>query len=253
MTKPPKLLNDFQYEFSRQLRAQDEEFTLPGISQHAAQIYRDLVFNNLRGFIDRCFPVAQTLISGETWHNLVVDFFKKSPCQSPVFNEIPYAFVNYVYENHLILTSKPWLGDLLHYEWLELFVDLHTESVIPCHDGYRVDMPLRLNPTLMNQTYNWPVQDICTEHIPTHPSPTHLLVFRNSQNQVQFMEINPMTSSLLNILEQHPGSRAEELLNSLCALQPDFDRDKIQEFGQQLILDLVQCDAILSAHSERRS
>lgn len=242
---PPKSLRVFQRDFSESLRSQTSPSSRSGIPDRPAEIYRELVFNNLCGFIDKCFPVAQTLIDESTWLELKKRFFKLHPCHSPVFNDIPKAYCDFIAKDNN--QTQPWLAELLDYEWLELSVDLNLATVNQPTTNFTPDLSIIINPTLVNQMYAWPVHLICRDFLPDKPCPTYLLIYRNYQHQVLFMEINPMSASLLGIIAQHPGSNCEQILDSLCALQPDFDRDSILTFGYQLIVDLITRNAILVA------
>jgi hypothetical protein len=57
---------------------------------------------------------------------------------------------------------------------------------------------------LLNLAYDWPVHRIGTDYRPRKSSATHLVVYRDAGEQVQFTEINPVTSHLLARLAEHP-------------------------------------------------
>ena len=60
-----------------------------------------------------------------------------------------------------------------------------------------------LNPVLANLHYNWPVQRI-QPRVPVAPADTYLVVFRDVEDEIQFMEGNAFTARLLTLLE--PGT-----------------------------------------------
>jgi hypothetical protein len=52
----------------------------------------------------------------------------------------------------------------------------------------------------MNLAYAWPVQRIGPDYRPRKPSPTHLLVYRDTNDEVRFVELNPVSARLIDLL-----------------------------------------------------
>ena len=57
----PAKLRAFQSAFAGHLRSPVKAGRPSGVPARPAKIYRELVFNNITGFIDACFPVAKSL------------------------------------------------------------------------------------------------------------------------------------------------------------------------------------------------
>ena len=66
----PAAFQAFQREFGRYLRDPHHVARPPGLPARRAGIYRDLVFNNLCGFVDTCFPVCRSLLGEPRWRRL---------------------------------------------------------------------------------------------------------------------------------------------------------------------------------------
>lgn len=65
--------------------------------------------------------------------------------------------------------------------------------------------------------YRWPVHQIGPDHRPDAPleQPVWLLVYRNAEDRVAFMEINAVTARLLALMQEQPLSSGEQLLQTL--------------------------------------
>ncbi len=201
----PTGLQQFQRSFSERLRG--IRTVISDDEPPATAIYRALLFNNLCGFINRCFPVARRVLSEEQWHRLCDAFFQETRCASPYFRDIPEQFIAFVQE-HEPVGVPPWLTELLHYEWIELVVDSQPEEVLPGSRDLTDESALYVNPTLKNLQYQWPVHTIAPESLPASPALCCLLVYRRSDDRVAFLEANPMAAVLLQVIAQAPCTAA---------------------------------------------
>jgi len=64
--------------------------------------------------------------------------------------------------------------------------------------------------------YEYPVHRIGPEYDPA-PEPTFLLVYRDADDDVQFMTLMPATAQLLALVEENRSTAAHELLRQLAA------------------------------------
>ena len=68
-------LKKVQYEFAANLRDPKRNKTPADIEDRRMEIYRDLFYRNVEGFISNSFPVLRKLYSDDDWHKMVRDFF----------------------------------------------------------------------------------------------------------------------------------------------------------------------------------
>ncbi|WP_165525573.1 DNA-binding domain-containing protein [Psychrobacter pygoscelis] len=253
----------------------------PGASSRVAKLYQSLVFNNIRSFLDQCFPVCQSLIDDEQWLDVCQQFFAQQSCHSPYFTEINQSFVDFLAQpNQLSQLGLPaYFAELAHYEWVELLVDTHTDQ--PLDDSYensseadlksRSDsavkpqtpansLKLLLNPSLQNLHYEWPVHSISDDEQPQSPEDSFFLVFRNAEDKVEFMQVNALTHALLDhINSQAPISTTPETLTqTLSDLLSTFsqalgydDSNVLVEFGLPLLKQLIQQDVLQGIHQTK--
>lgn len=236
MTVSP--LQRFQRNFAQHLRSPGEVRRPNGVPKRAAEIYSELLFNNICGFINACFPVARNLMTERGWQALSRQFFRDHSSHTPYFSRIPEQFVQFVAGNAQRLRVPAWMPDLLHYEWIELEVETAVGELQPNPTHL-----LTLNPTARNLHYAWPVHRISPDYRPRNQQPTHLLVYRDRAFKVCFIEINAVTAALLDVLAKAPKSTADTL-TQLAKQLGYANPDALQIHGRQLLADFIQQDII---------
>jgi hypothetical protein len=193
----------FQYAFGRHLRDPRRHARPAGVPARRAGIYAELLFNNLTGFLDACYPVTRAVLGARRWRRLQREFFRAARCRTPWFREIAREFLAWLNAADGI-ALPPWLRELAHYEWVELALDV-MDADRPPHAprGDLLNGVPALAPALMNLVYAWPVQRIGPEYRPRKPRRTHLLVFRDETGAggaVRFVELNPVSARLVDLL-----------------------------------------------------
>ncbi len=245
-------LRKFQLEFGRYVRDPAAQSLPEHIPPRRARVYEELLFNNISGFINACFPVCRSLCSAEQWLGLRRDFFRDWRAQSPYFSQIPAEFLAFLEQNEALLERlPPWFLALAHYEWVELDLDVRKadNAVVPLQDT-RDPKALRLNPVLHNLAYEWPVHKIRPDALPEAPQATFLVALRNAEHQVRFIEVNPATSMLINLLQEQelPQEHVPEAMAGL--LQRPCD-EAFAGFCQQVIEQLITQEVIIDPCSEQ--
>lgn len=235
-----------QHELAAWLRAEEgTENAFTGIEPRRLAIYRRLVHNNIRQFLQAGFPVLQQVLTSKQWQVITDDFIAHHHAQSPLFSDIGAEFVDFLATFNVAQiesTDLPaWLFDLAHYERLEVDVlhatfDESLASVTDLTDATQ----LYLNSTAVVAVYQYPVASISRTHKPEAPlkEPCCMLVYRKpAEQQVSFMQINTLTalvleelgSQALNFTQlfdrlqvQVPNHSPEILAQGLFALIQDF-------------------------------
>lgn len=194
----------FQRALGHHLRDPRRSPRPAGIPARRMAIYNELLFTNICGFLDSCFPVCRATLGEQRWRRLNRHFFRDWPSHTPWFREIPQEFVRYLQAAEIRQPLPAWFTELAHYEWVELAVDI-MDCPIPPHDpagNLLIGQPL-LNPTLMNLDYQWPVHLIGPNYRPRKIQPSQLLVFRDREDKVRFVASTPVTSRLLKLIGEH--------------------------------------------------
>ena len=237
----------FQRDFGRHLRNPHHAPRPAGLPARRVAAYNELLFNNICGFLDACFPVCRELLGESRWRCLNRTFYRDWPLHTPWFREIPREFVRYLADADIATARPRWLAELAHYEWAELAVDI-MDAPLPEHDptgDLMLGRPV-LNPARLDLSYNWPVHRIGTDYRPQRPQATQLVVYRDADLAVQFTEINPVTAHLLALLV--PGQlTGEASLTQIATALQHPDPAQVLAFGRDLLNDLHRQGIILGS------
>ena len=94
--------------------------------------------------------------------------------------------------------------------------------------------------------YDFAVHKISKKHLPKSTESTHLLVFRNAENQVKFIELNPMTFQLLSLIQENDMTGKQTLVQ-LAEHIKHPDTNAIIQFGGEILTDLARQQAIIGS------
>ena len=248
MQKSPPLpeFQRYQYAFTAHLRDPRAQPRPAGVEARRMKIYSELLYNNLEGFLLACFPVLRKVLGTRKWSALVRDFFRTHRSHTPYFRQIPDEFIQFLQNEWTPPAGyPPFTLALAHYEWIELVLSVSTRSAERAFDpaGDLLDGVPLLNPVLANLRYDWPVHRIAPRR-KTQPAETHLLVFRDVDDRVQFSEINAFTARLLGLLE--PGTLSgRAALEQVADESRHPDRALVVQAGGALLNDLRAQGAIV--------
>ena len=237
----------FQRVFGRHLRDPQHTPRPAGVPARRMAIYNELLFNNLCGFLDPCFPVCRVLLGESRWRRLCRTFYRDWQLHTPWFREIPREFTRYLAAGGISQRLPVWLAELAHYEWAELAVDI-MDCPIPTYDpaGDLMHAPVVLNPALLNLAYAWPVHRIGLGYRPRKAVTTHLVVYRDADDRVKFTEINPVTSHLLARLAEHPQT-GTAICRAIAEALRHPSPERLLAHGAALLDDLRRQGIILGA------
>ncbi|SHF56153.1 hypothetical protein SAMN04487965_2251 [Microbulbifer donghaiensis] len=253
----PRKFQRLQREFAAHLRAPDICAPPAEIEDRRMGIYRDLIYKNIESFIAGGFPVLRSLYSNERWHTMVRDFVHRHTSHSPYFLQISEEFLHYLQnERGTQAGDPPFLLELAHYEWVELALDV-SEAEFPAGllaDGDVMASVPVVSPLVWSLSYRYPVHRIGPAYQPQEPpkTPTFLLVYRDREDEVGFMEINAVTARLLQLAEAEALS-GRQLLQKLAGEMPQTDSDALQKFGRELLQKLLRVGVIAGLSLARNS
>lgn len=212
-----------QYAFAAHIRDPGHYPPPPGIEDRRMAIYRELFFNNLHNLIGNTFPVIRKLHSADRFRALVRAFMVRHQAQTPYFLEIPREFLDFLENEYELLDDDfPFLIELAHYEWVELALSVSEASnderdVDPGGDLLN-EIPVR-SALAWNFAYRFPVHRLSPDFLPSEPgaAPTWLAICRKANDDIDFMELNPVTARLLDLMDSNERHTGRELLLKLAA------------------------------------
>lgn len=228
-----------QLELANYLRSPRKSPPPAHVEQRRLDIYRDLIYNNIENFIANVFPVTRSLLTDDHWHELVRGFIEKHYCQTPYFLQISNEFVQYMLqERGLHAGDPPYLLELIHYEWIELVLDVDT-ATIPAAGNLPADIYRsrpRISPLAVCLSYQFPLQKISNAQQQWQPHATQLLVYRNRSDKVCFMEANALTARLVFLLQSSDEILATHVTRIAAELQyEDSKYDELKLLKKQAI------------------
>jgi hypothetical protein len=240
------LLKDYQMAFTHHIRDPKNTPLPKGVSERGMAVYTEIVFNNIESSVAASFPVLKKVLGDDIWLRLAREFFIHQPCKTPIFREIPEAFLAYI---NRVSGLPPYVQNLAHYEWLELYLAYADETIDWSQIDVKADLldaPLTFVPAMALLSYDYPVHQISPENIPEAPleTPVNLLVFRDAEDDVKFIELNQMTAALIEDLLDGQLTARQSLIGIASVLEFE-DADAIVDFGLEVLQDLKSQGVVL--------
>ncbi|MCI0734509.1 MAG: putative DNA-binding domain-containing protein, partial [Methylococcaceae bacterium] len=212
------------------------------IEKRRMDLYRELMFNNVENFLSTSFPVLRRISSEQYWTDLVQDFFSRHRCKTPYFSEIPEEFLEYLQnERGEREEDFPFLLELAHYEWVELALALAAdEQPGPARIHFSqaaLKYKYRVSELAWPLVYRFPVHQISNSCKPAQipDQPTYLVVYRNPEDDVKFLDINVVTYRFLQMLDANEDKTAEDCLMDLSKELRQLHGHEILEYGTELL------------------
>jgi len=238
-----------QYAFAAHIRDPRHNAAPPGIENRRMDIYRELFFNNIEGFLASSFPVLRELMDDHGWHALARDFFAGHRCHSPLFLDIPREFLDYLDQERAACgTDLPFMRELAHYEWVELALSAAENDPgeqLAVDGDLLAGAPL-LSPLAWPLAYQYPVHRISPAFQPRQPDaqPTYLLVYRDTRDEVGFIELNPVSARLLSLLQEQSGYSGRALLQQIAAELQHPDPELVVQSGHAILAEWRRLDIV---------
>ena len=250
MAKRPAF-QETQYAFAAHIRDPDNSPAPGGIEDRRMAIYRELFFNNLLKLLSSTFPVLKKLHTDTKWRSMVREFMVAHHAQTPYFLDIPKEFLAFLSDEYQRSDDDfPFLDELAHYEWVELALSVSEES----NDGLDVDVggdmldgvPVKSR-LAWQVAYRYPVHRISEEFIPTDAGelPTFLVIYRKADNDLGFMELNPVTARLLELVSGNETRSGRELLAGLADEIAYPDPDALIAHGASTLNEMRDAEILL--------
>jgi len=248
-----------QYDFTRHIRDPQNHIKPEGIEERRMAVYGDLLFNNIQGFINSAFPVLRSLYKEAAWLAIIRQFFANYRCQTPYFVEISQEFLVFLQNDYQATDNDPaFLCELAHYEWVELDLMLSKQSFsmdnINPHGDLLSECPI-ISPLCTPLAYQWDVQHISPQYQPSQvpEQVTYLIVYRDYDDDVKFIEANPVTARLIDLLQSEKNRSGETLLRQIAAEMQHPEPEVIIQGGHQILLKLLKASVLLGTQGVNKA
>lgn len=247
---------DKQYAFAAHIRDPANVPAPDGIEKRRLAVYRSLFFNNLFSLLGTFFPVLRKIHSRPDWQRFIRGFMRQHQAETPYFLQLPEEFLGYL-QNEYEPTQDdyPFLVELAHYEYAELALSVSEAEndladVDPAGDllgGVPVKSVLA-----WSFAYRFPVHRISPDFLPTDPAaePVYLALYRNRDDEVEFLELNAITAALLEAIEDNDaGLTGKALLRTLADRINYPDADALVAHGAAALREMRQLGIVTGSRS----
>lgn len=240
-----------QYAFTQHVRNPEKHPRPSDIEARRMKIYNDLLFNNVEDFMSTGFPVLREITPDDKWQRMIRDYFEHHQSTTPLFPEMTREFLRYLeHEREPEDDDYPFMLELAHYEWVELAVSISEQE--PDFTGIQPDGDLLngtpiLSPLAWPLSYQFAVHKIGPDYLPAEPEtqPTFLVVYRDAEDNVHFLEINPVTAHLLQLIQEGSGKSARQMLSEIASQLNHPNPDVVIQGGLQILHDLKTRSVLL--------
>lgn len=237
----------YQLAFTKRVRAPKKNALPEAVSTARMAIYEDLIFNNLSESVSVCFPVAKAILGNDGWHDVMRGFFENHSSNSPLFREIPQEFLHFLSNSDCASTLNlpPFMLSLCHYEWIELSLSTQEntndfDQIVQIDtDSSLLDNRIQFVSPMALLHYDYPVHKISPDNQPSDQLATQLLVYRDTEDDIQFIELNAITYELIRLLDQEKMT-GEAAFTHIAALLKQENTSEITTFGTQILHDFYQ-------------
>ncbi|MEX0828079.1 MAG: putative DNA-binding domain-containing protein [Haliea sp.] len=246
----PDHFQQVQYAFTQHLRDPDNVPAPADIEPRRMAIYERLLFKNVEDFLVHSFPVIRKLTADDRWLAMIRDYFKHHQARNPLFPRMPLEFLEYLEHERDDPADPPWLLELAHYEWMETAMAIDPREIELAKPDVEPDwlnsVPV-LSPVMTPLVYRWPVHMIGHEYQPDTPpdQPTYLVIYRDRDDKVGFLELNPVSARLIALIQATPRT-GRELLQQIATELNHPNPDVVISGGLDIFRQLFNLDIILA-------
>lgn len=226
------------------------------IEHRRMAVYSEIFYNGIDDQFSSNFPVLRQITPDEKWHAMLRDFFIQHRAETPLFTEIGLEFVEYLQSERKPQPDDwPFMLELAHYEYVELAVAISDADKTPLAEydpnGDLLAGSPVVAPTAWNLSYQYPVHQISPEYLPEEPpeQATHLVVYRDRQDEVHFLEINAVTQRLLSLLKENPQATGLNVLKQIAQELQHPEPDSVINAGAGLLQDLRERNVVLGSRA----
>ena len=248
-TDPSIDFKSVQRQFTQHMRDPEQAPAPADIEDRRMDIYRGLLYRNVEGFMANSFPVLRKVTNDENWHDMIRDYFKNHQAQTPLFPKMPQEFLQYLEQERQNESDPPWMLELAHYEWIEMSLMLDAREISTGKRSVEVTASTipKINPLTMVLTYQYPVHKIGPKFIPDEApeTPSYLLVYRDEKDEVGFIELNPVSARLIQIVAENDKATVEDILTIIVSELNHPNPDVVIQGGLDILRDFSKKGVIL--------
>lgn len=247
---PRPRFQEIQYGFTRHIRDPEHAPAPADIEDRRMEIYRGLLYRNVEGFIANSFPVLRKITPDDRWHAMLRDYFKRHQAHTPLFPKMPQEFLQYLEQERDVEGDPPFLLELAHYEWIELAMSLDIRDLswegIDAGGDLLEGIPV-MSPLALPLCYKFPVHTLSPQVQPQEApaQPSYIVVYRDRHDKVGFVELNPVSARLLDLIEKDNHQTGRKLLEQIATELTHPNPGVVIAGGLDIMRNLLNKDILL--------
>ena len=223
--------------------------TIQGTNPNRLKHYRRLVYNIFNNALTQAFPITHTVLKAQEWEELLDQFMNQHDVHDPRIWQMPKEFCEFIAINKKgEKIKKPWLNDLLLFEWTE--IEVHTmpdeEQQTYTKTGSLWEDELVINPEYRLLQLSYPVHMSSIQDVEQKKGNYFLIIYREPENgNVKFIHLSPLFIHVFINLAEHNNMLKETLRNSLLSFKIEKNHDRIKSHTAMVFNDLIKQRLIL--------
>ena len=187
---------------------------IEGANPNRLHHYRRLILNVLNSTLERTYPIFRRIVSDEEWLEVVSDFQINYDAKEARIWMLPFEFYEFCkVKKYAQKLNRPYLDDLLYFEWIEIEVNTRPDKVIPEFNevGDLLDEQLIINPEYELIHLNYPVHNTQDDQLVGEKGDYFILVYWEQRNlDVRFFEFSAFFTFVFELIasKQLTGRKA---------------------------------------------
>ena len=198
------------------------------------------------------FPVMKKLHEPQQWNRFIRQFMQQHRAMTPYFLQLPQEFLAFLQNEYEPRADDfPFLLELAHYEYIELALSIseaeNDMSAVDTDGDLLTGVPVKSELAWL-YAYQYPVHRISAEFLPSGPAdtPVFLAVYRQPNDRVGFLELNPVSARLLEAVDANTdGSSGAELLRRIADEINYTNPDAFIEHGRMALDEMRGLDILI--------
>lgn len=176
------------------------DLPIPGAKQSRLHHYKRLIYNIIDDAIESAYPIARSILSDQQWGEMIGDFVTEHNCQHPQLFRMPEEVIEFAIEkDYATKFNLPHLIDVLQFEWAEVEIHSMKDEIIPEIKPLNdlLNSTLQFSPYCQLLALEYPVHQLNKIDVPNAKGEYFMLVYREENGTVQYLELTALTHYLL--------------------------------------------------------
>lgn len=204
------------------------DVTIEGSRQDRLHHYRRLTYNIVKGALATAYPIAKKTLSENEWFTMVDSYFANHKMQTPLVWKMPFEFYEYCKDNkYSEKFGKPYLDELLYFEWLE--IELHTmeDMAIPVYkeEGDLLNDRIVVTPEHELLGLEYPIHKFKGNELLDKKGNYFVLIFRKKDTgAIRFINLSAFLALTVQTIAEERLNLADSIKKTSEAFGIDFNK-----------------------------